>query len=52
MTGSLAGRTAVVTGGGRGLGYAMAEALGREGADLLLVDVLDAVTQAAERLDN
>ena len=51
MTGSLAGRTAVVTGGGRGLGYAMAEALGREGADLVLVDVLDAVTQAAERLE-
>lgn len=29
----------------------MAEALGREGADLVLVDLLDAVTQAAERLD-
>jgi NAD(P)-dependent dehydrogenase (short-subunit alcohol dehydrogenase family) len=51
MTGSLAGRTAVVTGSSRGLGYAMAEALGREGADLVLVDLLDTVTDAAERLD-
>jgi NAD(P)-dependent dehydrogenase (short-subunit alcohol dehydrogenase family) len=51
MTGSLAGRTAVVTGGSRGLGYAIAEALGREGADLVLVDLLDTVTDAAERLD-
>jgi NAD(P)-dependent dehydrogenase (short-subunit alcohol dehydrogenase family) len=51
MTGSLAGRTAVVTGGSRGLGYAIAEALGREGADLVLVDLLDTVTEAAERLE-
>lgn len=51
MTGSLAGRTAVVTGGSRGLGYAMAAALGREGADVMLVDLLDSVAEAAERLD-
>jgi NAD(P)-dependent dehydrogenase (short-subunit alcohol dehydrogenase family) len=51
MNGSLAGRTAIVTGGSRGLGLAMAEALGRQGADLVLVDLLDAVTEAAERLD-
>ena len=51
MTGSLAGRTAVVTGGSRGLGYAMAEALGREGADLVLVDLLDSVADSAARLD-
>jgi NAD(P)-dependent dehydrogenase (short-subunit alcohol dehydrogenase family) len=51
MTGSLAGRTAVVTGGSRGLGYAMAEALGREGVNLVLVDLLDTVTEAAGRLD-
>lgn len=50
-TGSLVGRTAVVTGGSRGLGYAIAEALGREGANLVLVDLLETVTQAAERLD-
>ncbi|WP_232662874.1 SDR family NAD(P)-dependent oxidoreductase [Pseudonocardia sp. TRM90224] len=47
----MAGRTAVVTGGSRGLGYAMAEALGRNGADLMLVDVLESVTDAAARLD-
>ena len=29
----------------------MAEALGREGADLMLVDLLDSVADAAERLD-
>jgi NAD(P)-dependent dehydrogenase (short-subunit alcohol dehydrogenase family) len=51
MTGPLAGRTAVVTGSSRGLGYAMAEALGREGADLMLVDLLESVADAAERLD-
>ena len=50
MSSSLAGRTAVVTGSSRGLGYAMAEALGSEGADLVLVDLLDSVTDAAERL--
>jgi NAD(P)-dependent dehydrogenase (short-subunit alcohol dehydrogenase family) len=51
MIGALAGRTAVITGGSRGLGYAMADALGREGANLVLVDVLDTVTDAAGRLD-
>jgi NAD(P)-dependent dehydrogenase (short-subunit alcohol dehydrogenase family) len=51
LTDALAGRTAVVTGGSRGLGYAIAEALGREGADLVLIDVLESVTDSAERLD-
>ncbi len=51
MTGSLAGRTAVVTGSSRGLGHAIAEALGREGANLVLVDLLETVTDAASRLD-
>ncbi len=33
---SLAGKTALVTGSSRGLGYAMAEALARQGADVFL----------------
>ncbi|MDH2430568.1 SDR family oxidoreductase [Sphaerisporangium sp. TRM90804] len=48
---SLAGRTALVTGGSSGIGYAVAEALGRAGAAVVLVarrrPELDA---AAERL--
>jgi NAD(P)-dependent dehydrogenase (short-subunit alcohol dehydrogenase family) len=51
MNGSLTGRTAIVTGGSRGLGHAMAVALGREGANLVLVDLLDSVAEAAVRLD-
>ncbi|MCP2322855.1 gluconate 5-dehydrogenase [Hamadaea flava] len=34
---SLAGRTALVTGGSSGIGFAMAEAMGRAGADVVLV---------------
>lgn len=34
---SLAGRTAVITGGSSGIGYAMAEAIGRAGATLALI---------------
>jgi NAD(P)-dependent dehydrogenase (short-subunit alcohol dehydrogenase family) len=36
MSGSLAGKTAVITGGSRGLGLAMAEALGAEGAAVVV----------------
>jgi NAD(P)-dependent dehydrogenase (short-subunit alcohol dehydrogenase family) len=46
----LDGRTALVTGGGRGLGLAMAEAVARAGAKVALLDVRDEVRDAAERL--
>lgn len=36
MTGELTGRTAVVTGASRGIGLAIAEALGPEGASVVL----------------
>jgi NAD(P)-dependent dehydrogenase (short-subunit alcohol dehydrogenase family) len=46
----LDGRTALVTGGGRGLGLAMAEAVARAGAKVALLDVRDEVHAAAEQL--
>ncbi len=47
----LSGRAALVTGGARGLGYAMAGALGRQGARLLLMDRDgEAVERATEAL--
>ena len=45
-----AGRTALVTGGARGLGYSMASALAARGADIALVDVLPEVAASAQRL--
>lgn len=46
----LRGRVAVVTGGARGLGLAMATALARQGVRVGLVDLLDDVHESARRL--
>ncbi|MGW9019908.1 SDR family oxidoreductase [Leucobacter chromiiresistens] len=46
----LQGRAAVVTGGGRGLGLSLAEALAGQGVDVALLDVLPDVEATAERL--
>src|SRR4051794_23823618 len=44
---NLTGRKALVTGGGRGLGVGMAEALGRAGASIMIGDVLEDEGQRA-----
>src|SRR5579862_7478569 len=46
---SFAGRTAVVTGAGSGLGLALARALGSAGARLVLADINGGDLAAAER---
>jgi len=46
----LSGSTAVITGGGRGIGYAIATHLAGCGADIGLIDILPEVSQAAEEL--
>jgi len=44
---SLAGKTALVTGAGRGIGYAIAETLANFSAEILLLDKDEALLQAA-----
>jgi NAD(P)-dependent dehydrogenase (short-subunit alcohol dehydrogenase family) len=43
------GQTAVITGGGRGIGFACAEALGEAGARLVVIEPEEAVAQEAVR---
>jgi NAD(P)-dependent dehydrogenase (short-subunit alcohol dehydrogenase family) len=48
---SLIGRTAVVTGGAMGLGYAMAEAMAQAGANIAMVDInLDMAKESANKI--
>ncbi|QEW04376.1 SDR family oxidoreductase [Microbacterium lushaniae] len=46
----LAGRTAVITGGARGIGYSLASALARQGVNVALLDLLPEVSDSAARL--
>lgn len=46
----LGSKVALVTGGARGLGYSLAEALAAQGVDVALLDILPGVTSSAERL--
>lgn len=48
---SLKGKTAIVTGGAQGLGYAMAEAMAQAGANIAIADInLPLAKQAAEEI--
>ena len=49
MTKRFSGKRIVVTGAGRGLGFAFAERLGREGASLVVADINNALGAEAER---
>ena len=46
----LVGRTALVTGGARGLGFAIGTSLARSGAHVVLADISEDVVASAERL--
>ena len=48
----LAGQVAVITGGARGLGFSMAQALARWGTKIALLDVLTEVKDSAETVQH
>ena len=49
---NLSGKCAIVTGGGQGLGKAMAFALAQEGADVVIVDInLDNARDVANKIN-
>ncbi|MBO1737995.1 SDR family oxidoreductase [Leifsonia sp. TF02-11] len=52
MDTNLSGKTAVITGGARGIGYAVARSLAAEGADIALLDLLDTVEESARKISD
>lgn len=48
---SVAGKKAIVTGAGRGLGRGMAEGLHKAGVELALIDILDNIDDLAHKMD-
>jgi NAD(P)-dependent dehydrogenase (short-subunit alcohol dehydrogenase family) len=50
MTNTISGRTAVITGGARGIGLTLARALAAEGVGVALLDLLDTVDDAAKSI--
>jgi NAD(P)-dependent dehydrogenase (short-subunit alcohol dehydrogenase family) len=50
MLTDLSGRTAVITGGARGIGLTLARALAADGADIALLDLLDTVADSAQKI--
>ena len=50
MTSTLSGRTAVITGGARGIGLTLARALAAEGVGVAVLDLLDTVDDAAKSI--
>ncbi|WP_426324905.1 SDR family oxidoreductase [Microbacterium sp. E-13] len=50
MDTNLTGKTAVITGGARGIGFAVARSLAAEGADIAILDLLDTVEESAQRI--